>query len=479
MQSLIGILGILLAQGHYWVRIHHAFVGKPDAHEVPTIALRDNEGYLFIGGYTFAFREDLPDGWLTCLTPAGKVLWTITPGGLGPDRIYDLALRDSILYFCGSSGSALSHPEELPVERRSDFWVGAVERSTGRLLWQHRWGSPFIDVAFTLCPTPYRTLLVGGFSWEDTVLGMQATLFVLSEKDGEILFQSRWGKTPSLIRKIRPFAGMTFICIGEQEYRPVLAEIDYMGQIYWRTAYQVHRFPSQLSCARASLSGQILVAGQYNQRWGITAFNAKGQALWEHTWSEPSLYGSVQDLIETADGTILAVGWQEGEKLTLPEQRGGRDIWLAALSREGKFLWERGLGGPHDEKGVALLMTGDTLFLIAEKENRFTEDPPHKDAWLVLFKAIPCAEIPVQIKTDVPSLKEKAGRPIRFWIEVPPAYVVDRVIWDFGDDSTAEGPSVEHTFGVPGSYSIQARVDFRYGCKEVYLPPVGLRITRP
>ncbi|RMF49416.1 MAG: hypothetical protein D6750_06160, partial [Bacteroidetes bacterium] len=147
----------LWAQGYYLAWESQAFVGSP-AIEKPTCALRDAAGRVFIGGYAQSKPHSLPDGWLVCLSPTGTVEWTLTPGGLGPDRIEDLAEADSILYFCGSSGSALSHPEDLPPDRRSDFWVGAVDKNTGRLLWQTRWGSPHLDQALTLCVTPYRTL---------------------------------------------------------------------------------------------------------------------------------------------------------------------------------------------------------------------------------------------------------------------------------------------------------------------------------
>jgi hypothetical protein len=34
-------------------------------------------------------------------------------------------------------------------------------------------GSPYPDFAYTLTLSPYRTLLVGGATWEDTTIGLQ------------------------------------------------------------------------------------------------------------------------------------------------------------------------------------------------------------------------------------------------------------------------------------------------------------------
>ncbi|MDW8057676.1 MAG: PKD domain-containing protein [Bacteroidia bacterium] len=480
MRLLFGLLGLLWAQGVYLKRTRQAFVGLSSLHETPTCAAYGKNGHVVIGGYAHTGYSSLPDGWLLCLNPQGEKIWSLTPGGMGPDRIEDVVIQDSILYFCGYSGSALSHPEELPVERRADFWVGAVHLFTGSLLWQSRWGSPHIDIALTLCPTPYRTLLVGGTSWTDTLEGMQATICILNQRTGEVLHTLYWGDAPSLIRRIRSTPeGRTFFCIGEQEYRPFLAEVDYLGQVLWRVVFQFHRFPSQLQALLVSPDGRLIVGGRYGQTWGISAFTPKGQLIWERVWEANGLAGSIQDLAESPDGTLYAIGWQQSEALLSPEQKGGEDVWLAALSKDGRLLWERSFGGPADERGTAILAVGDSLLVIASKENRFTEAPPHLDAWLLTLQEVPCDAIPIQIRTDVPSLREKAGRPIRFWVDIPAGYEAKRISWDFGDEATAEGSPVEHTYASPGNYSVQARIELKYGCSEVYPSPVGLRITRP
>ncbi|MEN3040360.1 MAG: PQQ-binding-like beta-propeller repeat protein [Bacteroidia bacterium] len=479
MYLLVG-LGVIWAQGYYLIRSHQSFVGKSDLHEIPTCLAYSEEGRIIIGGYAFASKEALSDGWLTCVTLSGEVMWQITPGGMGPDRIEDIAVKDSIVFFCGYSGSMLTHPEELPVERRADFWVGAVDARTGQLLWQTRWGSPHIDMALTLTLTPYRTLLVGGLSWADTAIGMQGVIYTLNDRTGEVLHTLYWGRSPSLIRKIRPMGnGRSFVCIGEQELRPFLAEVDYLGQIYWRTVFQFHRFPSQLQAVTVLSDGRIVVGGRYEHRWGIAAFTSKGQIIWEKLWPEDDLVGSPSAISERYDGTILVIGTQQGERLSSSEQKGGEDVWLVALSQEGRVLWERSFGGPHDEQGVALLALRDTIILVSAKENRFSEAPSHKDAWVIWLKAVPCEAIPVSIRTDVPSLREKAGRPIRFWVDLPAGYVSDQIDWDFGDEGHAQGQSVEHVYASPGSYSVQVRIRFKYGCPEVYPLPIGLRITRP
>ncbi|MCX7606522.1 MAG: PKD domain-containing protein [Bacteroidia bacterium] len=473
------LIGLCVAQGYFLRKERHSFVGTA-AHEIPTCAVSDPDGHLFIGGYQSTSEEALSDGWIVGLSPSGEMLWSLSPGGMGPDRIEDLALADSVLYFCGVSGSSLTHPEDLPVNHRADFWVGAVDKATGRLLWQSRWGSPHADAALTLCLTPYRTLLVGGYTWEEPEVGLQAVIYVVQARTGEILQRRLWGAAPSLIRRIRSVPGSTYYaCVGEQGFRPFVSAIDYLGQIYWRTVFQFHRFPSQLLALYPTAAGQILVGGRYGDRWGVSALDLNGRVIWEKAWPEDQLKGAVYSLSEGPEGVIYALGCQFGVELISPEQRGGEDMWIAALQPGGKLLWERAFGGPQDECGVALLWQGQKLLLVAAKENRFVELLRRGDAWLIWLQSISCEEVPVEIKTDVPSLREKAGRPIRFWLHLPPSYTEEEVRWDFGDGATAVGKEVSHIFAEPGIFTVQAVLSLRYGCRQVYLPPVVLRISRP
>jgi len=201
--------------------------------------------------------------------------------------------------------------------------------------------------------------------------------------------------------------------------------------------------------------------------------------VWETLWPAEGPVGAVNDLIEGPEGFLYALGWQYSPNPTPPTQKGAKDVWLATLNPHGQKLWERGFGGPYDENGTNLLSTPSGLILVAQKENRFSEAPPHPDAWVLHLKAVPCHEVPVEVQTDAPSLREKAGRTIRFWVRLPSAYQALRIHWDFGDGGSASGPEVEHVFGEPGSYSVQATLSLAYGCPELPLPPLLIRINRP
>ncbi len=448
------------------------------AQETPLTALRTPDDRLIIAGEYQETPQAFPDGWIVCISPEGEVIWRIRPGGLGPDRIQDLALADTILYFCGTSGSALNHPEEMPPSHRADFWVGAIHLETGTILWQSRWGSPYPDFAFTLALSPYRTLLVGGATWEDTTIGLQPVLFVLNSRTGEILQRRLLGK-PGYIKRLRLARNGLYACIGEMDNRPFILAIDDVLQVLWRIMLQRYAFPSHLEALLILRNGLWLVGGQYEGQWGLSGISPEGRIVWEKTWNLPAASGTLLDLAEDPDYGIWATGFIQSERMEHPEYRGQKDIWLSYLSPQGRLLWERTFGGPHNEKAVALLSTPNSILLIAQKENRFTEAPPHADAWVLVLRGTPCDSLSITLRHDAPSGKEKAGRPIRFWIEAPGHIQVQRVVWNFGDDTSTEGNPVEHIFGMPGAYEVSATVTLSYGCQDLPIGPAFLKITRP
>ncbi len=476
---LFSQLGLLLAfaQNAHYSLARHFFVGSP-TQEVPYAALRTADGRLIIAGEFQDSPQALPDGWIVCISSEGDVLWQIRPGGLGADRIYDLALADTILYFCGASGSALTHPEEMPPAHRADFWVGAIHLETGKLLWQTRWGSPYPDFAYTVARSPYRTLLVGGATWEDTTIGLQPALFILNAQTGEVRQRRLLGQR-GLIRRIRPAKNGLYAAIGEIQNYPVILALDDVLQVLWRITLRQHPFPSRLEALLVLENGLWLVGGQYEGQWGLSAISPEGRVAWEKTWALPAATGTLLALAEDPNQHIWAAGYIQSERLDHPEYRGQKDIWLSYLSPYGRPLWEKALGGPHPEKAIALFPAANRLYLIAQKENRFTEAPPNGDAWVAILEGQPCDSLPITLRHDAPSGKEKAGRPIRFWIDLPAHIKPTRILWSFSDGTTAEGPTIERTFGMPGNYEISVTLSLPYGCPEVTIGPTSLKILRP
>lgn len=472
-----GLAAVLWAQGRYYAWEKHFFVGS-QADERPFCAIMGSDGYLYLGGEAVPHKGALPDGWLASVSKEGEVRWQVRLGGLGPDRILDLVWEDSILYFCGISGSAVLSPQAMPLSRRADYWVGAIQAETGRVLWQRIWGSPEVDQAYSLTLTPYRTLIVAGATWEDTTLGLQPALHVLSARTGEVLQRRLLGRRGALYR-IRMAKPGLYACIGEEAHRPLVVTVDEVLQVLWRVPLQFHPFPDRLYELLIRKDGLWLIGGVYEGEWGLSAFSQEGRMVWEKRWNLPDAVGKLLVLSEGEAGEIWAGGYIEAEAMSHPAYRGGQDAWLSCLDGRGKTLWEMSLGGPRDEKLIAILPQAERLYLVMQKQNYFQEGAPHQDAWIVVLRGYLCDSLALTIRHDVPALKEKAGRPIRFWIEHPSFVEIEKVVWDFGDGTQAEGLQVTRVFGTPGVYTIEARISLKRGCSDITVGPFSLRITRP
>ncbi|MCX8161888.1 MAG: PKD domain-containing protein, partial [Candidatus Bathyarchaeota archaeon] len=59
------------------------------------------------------------------------------------------------------------------------------------------------------------------------------------------------------------------------------------------------------------------------------------------------------------------------------------------------------------------------------------------------------------------------GEPITLYVDIPPprslSEWVESIEWDFGDGSRGSGRILEHTYGMPGSYTVRASIRFRSG----------------
>lgn len=59
------------------------------------------------------------------------------------------------------------------------------------------------------------------------------------------------------------------------------------------------------------------------------------------------------------------------------------------------------------------------------------------------------------------------GEPITLYVDIPPprslSEWVESIEWDFGDGSRGSGRIIEHTYGMPGSYTVKASIRFRSG----------------
>jgi hypothetical protein len=108
-------------------------------------------------------------------------------------------------------------------------------------------------------------------------------------------------------------------------------------------------------------NGNIAMAGTFNQNGFVAVFDSEGTKLW---YSEVGGYESdlFNDLIETSEGDILAVGTANSPSEGVT---GFSDAWLVNFSAEGNVNWKTTIGvEAYSEVGLSALETPEGDFVV-------------------------------------------------------------------------------------------------------------------
>ncbi|MGQ9863866.1 MAG: PKD domain-containing protein [Bacteroidia bacterium] len=464
---------ILFAQEYPFLVQQHFIGHKKD--ETPLCGVYDG-GLFWIGGVVKG-PMGLPDGFIVVVDSSGKVLWRTEVGGVGADYIYDVVVWDTLLFFCGASGSQLDHPEEEVLERRSDFWLGAIGISSGRVLWQKRWGSPYPDRAYSLSISKYRTLLVAGHTWAEPSQKRQAAAYLLDLK-GEILRSLSWGQEEDdEVLAVRASPEGFFWIAGLGEGKAFLAKVDFTGNLFWRLPLRFHPWPDKIRGLLVLPSGSVVGYGSSQGSFWAFMAAADGGLVWDKTYPKEGVFQATFTSAVAHRGRLYLLGYGHVAQLN-EKNKGGQDLWLMALTMQGRELWSKTYGGGADEKGVALVQDSVYLYWAAQKEDTFTADSLGWDIWWGKIKLWPCDGIPVQMGSDTPSFREKKGQPIRFYVQWPAGLAPLYFEWDLGDGTHSHEPTPTKVYEEIGTYQVRLRVRWIEGCEREYTYPKEFRIVK-
>jgi cysteine-rich repeat protein len=86
-------------------------------------------------------------------------------------------------------------------------------------------------------------------------------------------------------------------------------------------------------------------------------------------------------VIETSDGNFVVAGRTSGTTI------GGTDMWAAKVNPYGNILWQKAVGGPHDDAAFDVIETSDGGLLLAGSTDSWDSPEPNpmdgKNGWLV------------------------------------------------------------------------------------------------
>lgn len=114
---------------------------------------------------------------------------------------------------------------------------------------------------------------------------------------------------------------------------------------------------------------------------------APGDILWQHVLGGPAdeEWGYSVDI--TPDGGILATGSAYSEDLNITNVRGGGDLWVVRLDKDGQILWDRAYGGNQSDHGLSIKATADGGGIIVgttgSQNGDITRSYGNGDLWVV------------------------------------------------------------------------------------------------
>ncbi len=113
-----------------------------------------------------------------------------------------------------------------------------------------------------------------------------------------------------------------------------------------------------------SESGDGLVGvnqGEFD--YWVVKLDANGEVKWKKSFGGSAI-DNAYAACQTSDGGFLVVGFSKSNDGNVTGNHGKKDIWLIKISSRGQLKWQRSLGGGKDEEPSSIIATPDGNYLI-------------------------------------------------------------------------------------------------------------------
>ena len=339
-----------------------AAIGGTGSDRATSLQIAPDGGYL-LAGYTASKSKDTDkkavkanalsgtNGWLIRLDANGNKLWEKFYGGAKDDRI------EALLHTVDGGYIAVGATRSKG-NGGWDFWVLRLD-ANANLLWEKVYGGSGADIARGVVALRDGGFAIAGNSGSKSKDGSPRAWIIKIDAKGKKIWDRVIGKG----RGIRVNAlGLT----GEGGF--ILAGSNVRGKAganFWvaRLSPSGKRLRRYTTGGRArdvahavlaTRDGGFVVAGETASRgYGkgdafLIKLSKKGKRQWARVYGGRAP-DSALALAQGPKGSYVLAGY------TASKGRGGRDLWVARISRKGGKQWERTHGGGGSETGVAVL----------------------------------------------------------------------------------------------------------------------------
>ncbi len=222
-----------------------------------------------------------------------------------------------------------------------DYWVVKLN-SVGAIVWQKSLGGSYWDKAESIQQTSDGGFIVAGESYSD---------------DGDV-------------------SGHHGIAGYPPDYWVV--KLNSAGDIEWQKSLGGSGYDEAASIQQTS-DGGFIVAGKswsndgdvsghhgtgHNYDYWVVKLNSVGAIVWQK-----SLGGSFSDhassVQQTSDGGYILAGYTHSNDGDVSGNHGYYDYWVVKLNSSGDIVWQKCLGGSHDDYANSIQQTSDGGFIVA------------------------------------------------------------------------------------------------------------------
>jgi hypothetical protein len=317
------------------------------------------------GGYVFISTANSNDGditgfhgindyWLVKLDSNGNIEWQKCYGGTGDDSAETVLQLADGSYIIGGYGTSTDGDQTGNHGFVSDLWVLKVD-STGSIIWQKSYGGTNHEYLYSLEPTNDGGFIIGGDTLSD---------------DGNIT----------------GFHG---------DFDIWIVKIDSQGILEWQKTLGSANFDSTGHVSQTSDNGYIVCGrnGIYNGPINpiltdglIIKLDSSGEIEWQ-TIVGGSQTETFSSIIQTTDGSYIAVGFSSSNDGDLTGSHGDYDALIVKLTGSGALDWHKLYGGTSADfaKGILQNPNGSYTFSGMTKSNNGDVSGNHgnMDCWIV------------------------------------------------------------------------------------------------
>lgn len=380
----------------------HKVLGGPEVDRATTIQVAADGGYI-IAGYTDSKGAGGLDGWVAKLDQSGKVVWQKTYGGKNDDRINTLYRTvDGSLIAAGSTRSK--------GKGGWDYWVMRLDPN-GDVLWERTYGGVKDDHARGIVALRDSGFIIAGDSVSRTpppkkrkrqvrksnnnkksrrteqraAPEIQRGWLVNIDKNGKVRWQRTFGTRGSYtVNAIQQTAKGGYVVVGALKRGKGgsdlwAAKLSSKGKMAWERTFGGRRIEAAHAVIATRDRGFVIAGETASRGYGksdayLLKLDDKGKRRWARVYGGRQADAAL-GLTPAYGGGYLLAGFTESKG------KGGRDLWIAKVTRSGSKRWERTLGGVGAEWGVGLLSLRAGGIVVAGTTD--TTGPGKENVWVV------------------------------------------------------------------------------------------------